>query len=409
MRLLHTSDWHLGKKLFGKERLPEQELFLEWLLQIIAEKRIDTLLMAGDIFDTPTPPHQALKLFFDFLQTLTTKTNCRAIFISGNHDSSGLIEAPRNILANKNIHFYGQFSLEQMKLPVSQEDYICLDIIPYFRHYELLQVAKRLGVKESQDSEENLRNILQAIFHYFSQTPIAKGRHSQGRYLISHHLFGSFHASGSEQGLSLSGLDSIPLSYLSKHYQYVAIGHIHRPQILKKSDPLAVYPGSPIPMRFSEQEHKKVVLLTTNNENHGPSMQWHDIPIFRELIRLQCDKNNYRQKILDLFCKNPSSKLRPFVEVQLSLKKPEIGLHDEIHELFNNNQFHLLNIHTLYGDTADQALAPKTQIQNSTYKSAIELFNQFYLEKYPNSHEVPKELIHEFTQLIEQAKHEVGE
>jgi exonuclease SbcD len=94
MRILHTSDWHLGKRLFKLDRTPEHEQFLNWLLGTLIEEKIDLLLIAGDIFDTPTPPHQSLEVFYNFLHRVSTETKTETMIIAGNHDSGLLLEAP---------------------------------------------------------------------------------------------------------------------------------------------------------------------------------------------------------------------------------------------------------------------------------------------------------------------------
>ena len=103
-KILHTSDWHLGKKLFKRSRIEEQRLFLNWLFETVKSQEIDFLVIAGDIFDTPTPPNEALELYFDFLEIVSKETEAHIIIISGNHDSANFIQAPSKILAKHNIH-----------------------------------------------------------------------------------------------------------------------------------------------------------------------------------------------------------------------------------------------------------------------------------------------------------------
>ena len=99
MRILHTSDWHLGQKLCNLERFAEYDFFLEHLLQLIREQEVDCLLHAGDIFDTANPPNQALRQYFNFLRRLHEETNCRqAVLVGGNHDSVLTLQAPQRLL-----------------------------------------------------------------------------------------------------------------------------------------------------------------------------------------------------------------------------------------------------------------------------------------------------------------------
>ncbi|MDD3195862.1 MAG: exonuclease subunit SbcD, partial [Paludibacter sp.] len=104
MRILHTSDWHLGRMLYGQRRTDEFEAFLHWLTGFIKEQSIDVLLVAGDVFDTTTPGNRVQEMYSQFLSRVKT-TNCRhVVVIAGNHDSPTLLNAPANLLKSLNIH-----------------------------------------------------------------------------------------------------------------------------------------------------------------------------------------------------------------------------------------------------------------------------------------------------------------
>ena len=95
MRLLHTSDWHLGKRLFDKERYDVFEKFLAWLLSTIRQERVDTLIVAGDIFDTAVPTNKSLRLYYDFLSQLTSSECRHVVIVSGNQPASARVRQPR--------------------------------------------------------------------------------------------------------------------------------------------------------------------------------------------------------------------------------------------------------------------------------------------------------------------------
>lgn len=105
MKIIHTSDWHLGQNFMGKSRLKEHEAFLSWLLKIIEVKQIELLLVSGDIFDTGTPPNYALELYYNFLKQLShIKTLKTTIITAGNHDSVSTLKAPKQLLEALNVH-----------------------------------------------------------------------------------------------------------------------------------------------------------------------------------------------------------------------------------------------------------------------------------------------------------------
>ena len=107
LRVLHTSDWHIGRILYSRKRYEEYERFLDWMVGIIAEKSVDVLLISGDIFDTTTPSNRALELYYSFLSA-TSRTGCRSIIIiGGNHDSATSLDAPKQLLHALNITVIG--------------------------------------------------------------------------------------------------------------------------------------------------------------------------------------------------------------------------------------------------------------------------------------------------------------
>jgi len=100
MKILHTSDWHLGQKFISKERTEEHEAALKWMLQVIDKQEVECLIVSGDIFDTFNPSSVAQNLYYDFLEDLR-ETKCKyAIIIGGNHDSPAMLNAPRRLLSN---------------------------------------------------------------------------------------------------------------------------------------------------------------------------------------------------------------------------------------------------------------------------------------------------------------------
>ena len=324
MRILHTSDWHLGKRLFKLDRAPEHELFLDWLIGTLIDKDIDLLLIAGDVFDSPTPPHTALEMFYNFLHRVSVETKTETFIIAGNHDSGLLLEAPSKLMKPHRVRVWGKLSPET-------SDHWCefkkgnetLEIcaLPFFRSYELLPQGEG--------------DALVALKKYLERPK------TSAQLLMLHHLAGVFEAAGSEQVISLSGVDSIPVDIL-RSFDYVALGHIHKPQKVATN---SYYSGSPIPLRFSETIGKSVVLI---EQNKGVlSSDTLSIPSFRALSILRVDETNWREKLSAL---NLSSPLTPMVEVQMSLKAPVVGLIDELKRSLVEKNYELLSYLPSYGE-----------------------------------------------------------
>lgn len=374
MRILHTSDWHLGKRLFKLDRGPEHALFLDWLLKVLIEEKIDVLLIAGDIFDTPTPPHQSLEVFYNFLHRVSTETQTETFIIAGNHDSGLLLEAPSRLLSFHRVKVWGKLS-ENPKdhwITLSKgNESIDLCALPFFRSYELLP-----------QGEGDALEVLKKYLTPFGQAP---------RLLMLHHLAGIFEAAGSEQVISLSGVDSIPASLL-EGFDYVALGHIHKPQKIGKN---SYYSGSPIPMRFSETQRKSVVLIDVKETKVESTVV--PLPVFRDLFIVKADETNYLEKLKALA---PTTELTPMVEVQLNLSAPRVGLIDEIKDVLDKKNMELLSFLPIYSQKDDRPRRHEKLFE----LSPLELFEEFYSVKYPDEKEIPSELKNDFKELLEKVK-----
>jgi len=376
MRLLHTSDWHLGKRLFKLERAQEQELYLDWLFKTIVEKEVDHLLICGDIFDTPTPPHFAQEMYYDFLHRLSVHTECEVLIIAGNHDSGQLLEAPKKILKGHRISIWGKLSKNPDDHWLTlQKGAIALDVcaIPFFRSYEILL--------------ENDQNSLDGLSRYFVKTS------SNPKLLMLHHLAGITEGTGSEQVITLSGIDCIPTDFL-KQFDYVAMGHIHKP--MKISNKI-FYCGSPLPMRFSEKQSKEVRLIEIDQK--GIFSTSIEIPVFRKLHLLELNEDNWPSTIHQL---PEEMGLRAVAEVKMSLSKPLSGIIDEIKKELEKKNIELLAYQPIY-----QQVEEKHQKNEKIFQlSPIELFKEFYKSKYPEQGHVPDDLTLEFSELIQRVNDE---
>ncbi len=395
LKLLHTSDWHLGKKLFKLDRLPEQELFLDWLLGRVREHGVHHLLVAGDVFDVPQPPHKALRLFYDFLSRLVTETDCQAWIIGGNHDSGALLEAPSALVDSGRVHLHGQLredpAQQWVKLPFpGGGGHLDLCLLPYFRHHEL---SPWRGRWESDLAREDWPE--QLVRQFLAAPPAEK---AAGRIFMGHHLFGLFEAAGSEQALALSGLESVPLDWLAT-FDYAALGHIHKPQRLREKNPMVWYSGSPLPLRFSETAPKQVNLLEWES-----SGVWRcsplPLPAWRPLPRLKAQEGDWQAVLDGVSLEAP---LAPAVELELMLDAPVPGLLEKIRAHADARGFaELLLLPSFRGDGAKEEAKDWTALLEL---DPLELFDSFYKAKYPAEAQVPADLREDVKALLEEVRH----
>ncbi|HEY4649875.1 MAG TPA: exonuclease subunit SbcD, partial [Pontibacter sp.] len=318
MRVLHTSDWHLGQRLVTLERTDEHQHFLNWLLQTIEQEQVDVLLMAGDVFDSGAPSNTALKLYYDFLQRVTA-TCCRHIvFIGGNHDSVSTLNAPKDLLASMHIHVIGGATPDPLDELIvlnnaagKPELIVCA--VPFLRDRDI-----RLSVP-GETYEERESRIKQGITaHYAQFVPHLQPYKTQGVPTIAMgHLFAAGGtASESEKEIHVGNLGQIGADQFPKEFDYVALGHLHRPQQVNNTHHIR-YSGSPIPLSFSEVTDNKVVFILDFEDGKLTNLHEVAIPVCRKLVRFKGDLEKVKQQILAF--DNSNYSLPAWAEIQLEL------------------------------------------------------------------------------------------
>jgi len=286
MKLLHTSDWHLGGKLHEQDRAGEHALFLEWLKGLLCEERPDALVIAGDVFDTFTPSNRALELYYSFLGDVFQAALCRAVVVvGGNHDSPSLLDSPEKVLAHLNTRVVGVATEdpagEVVWVPGAEAGSgFVIGAVPYLREGDLRSAAEG----ESEDERDAKR---EAGFrtHYARVAEVARAvsRAKAGRevpLIFTGHCFlsnATFSDDHSERARAVGGLDGFASALLPRA-DYFALGHLHLPQAIG-GNPACRYAGSPIPMSFSEAPGGKSVVLATFGANAGEPVEVRVVPV----------------------------------------------------------------------------------------------------------------------------------
>ena len=296
MKILHTSDWHLGQNFKGRDRIYEHNKFLEWLLETIERKKIDVLIVAGDIFDTLNPPNYALKMYHDFLAKLI-KSPCKyAFIIAGNHDSISTLEVSKDILNSLNV--FVVTSGENIDDVVFKIEEIAICAVPFLR--ERVLKPKSLNLSEAENE------IKEAIKEYYEKAYKKAKALNPKRIIATGHLtVTGASVSESEREIYIGKLKDMPKNIFEK-FDYTALGHIHKPQKISKN---TRYSGSPIPLSFSETEEKEVLVIDTDNLE----IKKIQIPNFKKMFRV---KGNF-SKVLDELERIKDIDNPPFVEIYL--------------------------------------------------------------------------------------------
>ena len=315
MKILHTSDWHLGQRLLQLDRHEEFRLGLEWLLEVVQKEQIEVLLVAGDIFDIGNPPNQSRQLYYNFLRQIL-RTDCRHVVITGgNHDSPAMLNAPRELLEGFNIHVLGAATedIEEELLLLSNDQgeiELVVAAVPFLRDRDLR--VSRVG-----ESEQSRQDRLQAGLteHYNQLAELAAQQQLTGVPIIA---MGHLYAKGAvaaerQDNIYLGNRENMEAGQFSPVFDYVALGHIHRAQLVEEKDHVR-YSGSLIPLSFSETlDEKKVWILQTEGKK-VVEIKGYPLPTFRRLKTIEGSLEKV-QKSLERFAAKQDRLLTPWVEV----------------------------------------------------------------------------------------------
>ena len=265
MKILHTSDWHLGHRLLDQSQLEEQTLFLEWLLEHITANGIDVLLISGDVFDVGVPAANAQKLYYDFLIRLH-QSCCREVIITGgNHDAPSTLNAPKELLNALSIHVVGKavdpISDEVFRLTVDNEELI-VAAVPYLRDQDIRRAVA------AETAEEIVNRYKTALINHFHDVArfCEQMKETNTTVIAMGHLFAvGGRTSESEQSIYVGNLGDIGAEDFPAVFSYVALGHLHRSQCVGGKEHIR-YSGSPYMLSFSEVgQDKKIIQIETGS------------------------------------------------------------------------------------------------------------------------------------------------
>lgn len=332
MRILHTSDWHLGQRLVNLERTEEHQYFLNWLLQVIEDEQVEVLLMSGDVFDTGSPSNTAFKLYYDFLRKVCA-TCCRHIIITGgNHDSVSTLNAPKELLECFNIRVVGGATADPLDELIELHDeagnlQLTVCAVPFLRDKDV-----RLSVP-GESYEEREARIKQGIAaHYEAFVPhVQKYKQQHVPVIAMGHLFAAGgSASDSEKDIHVGNLGQIGADQFPKEFDYVALGHLHRPQKVNNAHHIR-YSGSPIPLSFSEVTDKKVVYVLDFENGKLADLRELEIPCCRKLVRFKGSLEKVKQQLV--VYDNSAYTLPAWAEIQIELESPLPDLNQQLEEV----------------------------------------------------------------------------
>ena len=309
MKILHTSDWHLGRTLYGRKRYEEFEAFLIWLAETIQQNAIDALLVAGDVFDTSAPSNRAQELYYRFLCRVAASSCRHVVVVAGNHDSPSFLNAPKELLKALDVHVVGNPTADpedEVLVLCNEQDApeLIVCAVPYLRDRDI-------RVAEAGESiEDKERKLIEGIrTHYAAVAALAEQKRKELGVDIpivgTGHLFiagGQTVDGDGVRELYVGSLAHVTAGIFPACFNYLALGHLHVPQKVNGSETIR-YSGSPLPMGFGEAKQQKSVCQVEFHST-AASVQLIDVPMFQKLERVKGDWDGISNRILELSATN---------------------------------------------------------------------------------------------------------
>ena len=317
MKILHTADWHLGHRLVEQSQVEEQTLFLKWIQEYIDKEKIDVLLISGDIFDNNAPSNQSLEMYYNFLVKLKS-TSCQSIIITGgNHDSPGTLNAPKQILDALSIKVVGKATEniedEVFEICINSEKVI-IGAVPYLRDGDIRKAVAGESFEELTDKYK------QALINHYDQSAeqCQLINTSNAPVIAMGHLFATGGSvSDSEQNIYVGSLGHIGAEDFPTYFDYIALGHLHRPQIIGGNEKVR-YSGSPNILSFSEIKYDKKIIVLTIENNEISTINDVLVPRFRNFYKIEGTIPECIEQFPNLI--SNEYQLIPWVEIALTEK-----------------------------------------------------------------------------------------
>lgn len=294
-RIIHTSDWHLGQYFMGKSRQAEHQKFLQWLIQTAIEHDVQAIIVAGDIFDTGSPPSYARQLYNQFIVKLQS-TAIHLIILGGNHDSVATLSESKDLLACLNTHVIpgALVNINDQVITLSNRQgqpqaIVCA--IPYLRPRDILHSeAGQSGSQKQQSLQQAISGHYQSIVALakIKQTAINKDSGQRVPIIATGHLTTvGAKSSESVRDIYIGTLDAFPSSAFPT-VDYIALGHIHRSQRVGAEEHIR-YCGSPIPLSFDELNNTKSILIVEFNNDQFIAAIPKQVPRFQPMHLVKGD------------------------------------------------------------------------------------------------------------------------
>jgi len=277
LKFLHTSDWHLGKSLYDFSLLEDQTHFIHWLLELLRERPVDGVIIAGDIYDRSVPSGGAVALYDHFLSRAAGELGIPVLAVAGNHDSPGRLQFGSSLYRRSGYHVVGAPASPLQRVTLqSGEAEADITLIPYLHLADARALCPEAGIRTFDDAYRELLG---------GQPPL---RPEVRNLAVAHGFFSNLGGNAdplltSDSEIGIGGMDIVDSAHFAG-YDYVALGHLHAPQ---RAGANLRYSGSPLKYSLSEEHQKKSVTIVELKEGGEPSLELVPVPALRDVRTVQ--------------------------------------------------------------------------------------------------------------------------
>ncbi|MEO7200269.1 MAG: exonuclease SbcCD subunit D C-terminal domain-containing protein [Dokdonella sp.] len=403
MRLIHTSDWHLGQTFHGFDRHAEHAAFLDWLIGQLEARASDALLIAGDVFDQVNPSAEAQRLFYRFLAEARKRCpQLDIVVIAGNHDSPARMEAPQDILHALGVHVIGQLNgvnrdEDALRIPLRDGDgriAAWVLAVPFLRPADLPRGAGDVYVQGIADT---YRRVVDAA--------LAAREPDQALLAMGHlHVRGGNISALSERALIIGGEEAVSADIFPPQLAYVALGHLHLAQHVGRES--VRYCGSPMPLSFAEINYPHQIVEVELQGAELLSSQPISVPRAAQLLRVparHAPLADVLGQLSALDITESAAGLEPLIEVRVTQDLANTGLRAQVEAALEGKRVRLARIDVQRRQSSDPANA-----QIDAPKLALEALQPtalfLRLVQQETQQDASESLLQAFGELVELAE-----
>ncbi|MBY4896619.1 exonuclease SbcCD subunit D C-terminal domain-containing protein [Cupriavidus sp. AU9028] len=425
MRLLHTSDWHLGQTFHHYDRTAEHQRFLDWLLDTLDAEDTELLLIAGDVFDNANPSAASQRQLYRFITEARRRRPALAIvMIAGNHDSPARMEAPAPFLDGLGVCCIGQVTrlgdgaidIGRLVTPVHGADgevrAWCL-AIPFLRPGDVPRPALPEGGSAQADAEvapldtDPYRAGVAALYRAALDEALRRRAPDQPVVALGHcHMRGGEASEDSERRIVVGGAEALPPGIFDPAIAYVALGHLHKAQRVGGQEHIR-YSGSPLPMSFSEIHYRHQVLSGTIEGDRLQEIRAVPVPRWVPLLRVPeqpAPLDDALAALQGLSVPAPAGQeamaedLQPYLQVRVRLDGPEPALRSRIEQALADKPVRLARIEVSAAASGNDATAPLLSLDDLNRVDPAALFSSLYRSRHGG--EAPPALLAALHELL---------